>query len=164
MNPPFSFRRRRKENGRSRSKEKTLWCPKPALWAGLDQYGGIRSRCGGDLRGCTGCAWALEQGSASPHVGGVGAAFGAVDERPVLRAPRVPLCCALPGYTRGAAAEREGRGIVKHPGICRQFIAGAGPGVFARLGPRPTLTALVPAQALFPGLPRFGQLDTSVSS
>ena len=28
--PPFSFRLRRKENGRSRSKEKALWCPQLA--------------------------------------------------------------------------------------------------------------------------------------
>ena len=67
--PPFSFRLRRKENGRSRSKEKALWCPNPALWAGLDKYGGRASRCDRNLRACTGCAWALRnRESASPHL------------------------------------------------------------------------------------------------
>ncbi len=42
--PPFSFRLRRKENGRSRSKEKALWCPQLALTGQLWTRHGVPER------------------------------------------------------------------------------------------------------------------------
>ena len=66
--PHFSLSCQRKVAAAAVEK-KTLLCPKPALWAGLDQYGSCRDRCGADLQACTGCAWALgNRDGASPHL------------------------------------------------------------------------------------------------
>ena len=72
--PPFPFRLRRKENGRSRSKEKALRRINLTRMCQVDRkYGGRRSRCDTDLQTCTGCApHRQNRDSLPPHVGTAG--------------------------------------------------------------------------------------------
>ena len=93
-----------------------------------------------------------EQRWCFPAFGGVGAAFGVVDERPVLLAPRVPLRYALPGGSGKAdsrSAERQRRENAGQIGLASpdarwQSVAGGGPKVSARPNPRLTLTPIQP--------------------
>ena len=106
--PPFSFRLRRKENGRSRSKEKAHWCPNPALWAGLDKYGGRARQCFRQPEvSCRVRLSLVEQGGCFPAFEGWGEAFEVVAEFGTLLAPRVPLRYALPGGKWSGSGKRS---------------------------------------------------------
>ena len=99
--PPFSFRLRRKENGRSRSKEKALGRLNLTPLCQVDRKGeSCRGRC---LRKLA-VSYRMrptraEPGAPAAASGEFRLAFGVDDERPVLLAPRVPLRYALPRHT-----------------------------------------------------------------
>ena len=102
-----------------------------------------------------------EQRWCFPAFGGVGAAFGVVDERPVLLAPRVPLRYALPGWEiekgrfevgRAAAARRSRSNQVCTPDARKHFVAGAGLKVSANPGP-----PRKPSEAVFVGRGRASE-------
>ena len=102
--PPFSFRLRRKENGRSRSKEKALCVQILPIRAGLDKYGGRANPCGINLPGFirVRCVSALN-GTFKPQIDASGGNLWAVNERVFAAAPCVPLRYTL-RCRRSAAA------------------------------------------------------------
>ena len=107
--PPFSFRLRRKENGRSRSKEKALCVQILPIRAGLDKYGSRANPCGRNLP----CfrrvrSSAQEQGTYSPHLEPWAHLSGAVDAWALLLFPRSPLRYALPRPFPGGESKGEG--------------------------------------------------------
>ena len=101
--PTFLWVAPKEKSPPQRWKRKALGVQILPVRAGLDEYGGRASRCGGDLKVCAGCARALgEQGECFPAFGGLGAAFGVVIVRPPFLFPRSspaqepPLCGGWP--------------------------------------------------------------------
>ena len=103
--PPFSFRLHRKENGRSRSKEKALLCPKPAR---SGRFGRVRGLCetvspyAESLLPGALYPWGRE--SVSPHLGAWERLSGVADVWPLLLFPRSSLRLAL---ANSRLAERQ---------------------------------------------------------
>ena len=85
-----------------------------------------------------------EQRGCFSAFGGVGAAFGVVDEMPVLLAPHVPLRYAMPGGNGKADSKLAERQRMENAGQIgpapsdarKHFVAGGGPKVSANPGPR----------------------------
>ena len=111
--PHFSFVLPKEKSPPRRWKRKALWCPNPALWAGLDKDGGRARRCPRKLRVSYRVRLGLgEQRGCFPAFGELGGAFGVVDGFDQLLFPRVPLRYALPGGSGKAgsrSAERQRR-------------------------------------------------------
>ena len=116
MRPPLFFRLAERKVAAAAVEKKPLCVQIPPIRAGLDKYGSRARRHPCD--GAVSCRVRLnlwEQRWCFPAFGGVGAAFGVVDERPVLLAPRVPLRYALPGLFREG---NPGPACIR--GVCRR--------------------------------------------
>ena len=142
--------------------KKNAFVSRPALWTGLDKYGGLRSRCGSHLGTYTGCAALLgNRDGASPHVGGVGGgAFGGALRKACSFGP---AAAALSQGRRSGSGKGVGQ-FDDHPRkqacsfVMRRQTVSVSP-VWGAPGTCPQVCA-----ALITTTPSCGQLDTSVSS
>ena len=115
--PPFSFRSRRKENGRSRSKEKAPWCPAFPLWGKAGRTGVGGSMCHQVRKSSAGCAGLGTKVCVHARIWWLGGILGMVTERLSATSPAAAAWSAsedrspknaLPQLARTFSIERIG--------------------------------------------------------
>ena len=172
MNPPFSFRLRRKENGPFTVQKKRRLAQILPCRSGLGKTGVVGVGAVEIWELVLGCAWVFRnREGASPHLGAWERLSGVVDERPVLLAPRVPLRYALPGWETEASRFEAGRaaaaGRSRSNRSCtlrrtKAVRRGRMTGSFSKSKPAPNADADSTSQGLLLGPPYHKQIRHTV--